>query len=136
NEKLERTRQSRTPRARRTGHHYSGPGNQPRGAVKPGGPPPPRRGTVLHRQLSASSRCKEPLNVSRRASVAESVTEGHPDKMADQSSDAILDAVLKDDPSSRVAVETLITAGQVHIAGEVTTKTYVDIPAIVRKKIL
>src|SRR5690606_11615510 len=88
------------------------------------------------RQLSASSRCKESLNVSRRLFTSESVTEGHPDKMADQISDAILDAMLKDDPSSRVAVETLITTGQVHIAGEVTTKTYVDIPAIVRKKIL
>jgi len=74
--------------------------------------------------------------VSRRLFTSESVTEGHPDKMADQISDAILDAMLKDDPSSRVAVETLITTGQVHIAGEVTTKTYVDIPAIVRKKIL
>ncbi|MFW5417336.1 methionine adenosyltransferase [Nocardiopsis sp. CNT-189] len=74
--------------------------------------------------------------MSRRLFTSESVTEGHPDKMADQISDAILDAMLKDDPSSRVAVETLITTGQVHIAGEVTTKTYVDIPAIVRKKIL
>ncbi|WP_017591146.1 methionine adenosyltransferase [Nocardiopsis potens] len=74
--------------------------------------------------------------MSRRLFTSESVTEGHPDKMADQISDAILDAMLKDDPSSRVAVETLITTGQVHIAGEVTTKTYVDIPSIVRKKIL
>ncbi|WP_017557800.1 methionine adenosyltransferase [Nocardiopsis baichengensis] len=74
--------------------------------------------------------------MSRRLFTSESVTEGHPDKMADQISDAILDAMLKDDPASRVAVETLITTGQVHIAGEVTTKTYVDIPDIVRKKIL
>ncbi|GAB3491428.1 methionine adenosyltransferase [Nocardiopsis coralliicola] len=74
--------------------------------------------------------------MSRRLFTSESVTEGHPDKMADQISDAILDAMLKDDPSSRVAVETLITTGQVHIAGEVTTQTYVDIPAIVRQKIL
>ncbi|MDA2807679.1 methionine adenosyltransferase [Nocardiopsis suaedae] len=74
--------------------------------------------------------------MSRRLFTSESVTEGHPDKMADQISDAILDAMLKDDPASRVAVETLITTGQVHIAGEVTTKTYVDIPEIVRKKIL
>ncbi|CAM3800462.1 methionine adenosyltransferase [Nocardiopsis rhodophaea] len=74
--------------------------------------------------------------MSRRLFTSESVTEGHPDKMADQISDAILDAMLVDDPRSRVAVETLITTGQVHIAGEVTTKTYVDIPEIVRKKIL
>jgi S-adenosylmethionine synthetase len=56
--------------------------------------------------------------------------------MADQISDAILDAMLKDDPTSRVAVETLITTGQVHVAGEVTTDTYVDIPGIIRDKIL
>src|SRR5215475_3650977 len=68
--------------------------------------------------------------------TSESVTEGHPDKMADQISDAILDAMIKDDPTSRVAVETLITTGQVHVAGEVTTKTYVDIPGIIREKIL
>ncbi|MEU3020793.1 MULTISPECIES: methionine adenosyltransferase [unclassified Nocardiopsis] len=74
--------------------------------------------------------------MSRRLFTSESVTEGHPDKMADQISDAILDAMLATDPGSRVAVETLITTGQVHIAGEVTTQTYVDIPAIVREKIL
>src|SRR5499427_2842276 len=56
--------------------------------------------------------------------------------MADQISDAILDGMLKDDPGSRVAVETLITTGQVHVAGEVTTDTYVDIPSIIREKIL
>jgi S-adenosylmethionine synthetase len=64
------------------------------------------------------------------------VTEGHPDKIADQISDAILDAMLAEDPRSRVAVETLITTGQVHIAGEVTTAGYVDIPSIVRETIL
>jgi S-adenosylmethionine synthetase len=64
------------------------------------------------------------------------VTEGHPDKIADQISDGILDALLRQDPSSRVAVETLITTGQVHIAGEVTTDAYADIPSIVRKTIL
>ena len=74
--------------------------------------------------------------MSRRLFTSESVTEGHPDKIADAISDAILDAMLTDDPRSRVAVETLITTGQVHIAGEVTTATYADIPAIVRKKIL
>ena len=66
--------------------------------------------------------------MARRLFTSESVTEGHPDKMADQISDAILDAMLKGDPHSRVAVETLITTGQVHVAGEVTTATYVDIP--------
>ena len=74
--------------------------------------------------------------VARRLFTSESVTEGHPDKIADQISDAILDAMLKDDPNSRVAVETLITTGQVHVAGEVTTETYVDIPGIIREKIL
>jgi len=74
--------------------------------------------------------------VARRLFTSESVTEGHPDKMADQISDAILDGMLKDDPNSRVAVETMITTGQVHVAGEVTTETYVDIPGIIRDKIL
>jgi S-adenosylmethionine synthetase len=74
--------------------------------------------------------------VYRRLYTSESVTEGHPDKIADQISDAVLDAMLKDDPASRVAVETMITTGQVHIAGEVTTSTYVDIAATVREVIL
>jgi S-adenosylmethionine synthetase len=74
--------------------------------------------------------------VARRLFTSESVTEGHPDKIADQISDAILDAMLKGDPRSRVAVETLITTGQVHVAGEVTTETYVDIPGLIREKIL
>jgi S-adenosylmethionine synthetase len=64
------------------------------------------------------------------------VTEGHPDKIADQISDSILDAMIAQDPSSRVAIETLITTGQVHIAGEVTTSGYVDIPKLVRDRIL
>jgi S-adenosylmethionine synthetase len=74
--------------------------------------------------------------VSRRLFTSESVTEGHPDKIADAISDAILDALLKQDPSSRVAVETMITTGQVHVAGEVTTDAYADIPTIVRDTIL
>jgi S-adenosylmethionine synthetase len=74
--------------------------------------------------------------VSRRLFTSESVTEGHPDKIADQISDSILDALLVQDPGSRVAVETLITTGQVHVAGEVTTEAYADIPTIVREKIL
>ncbi|MET8040413.1 methionine adenosyltransferase [Micromonospora sp. NPDC005215] len=72
----------------------------------------------------------------KRLFTSESVTEGHPDKIADQISDAVLDALLAQDPGSRVAVETLITTGQVHVAGEVTTNTYADIPAIVRDAIL
>ncbi|MDR7276783.1 methionine adenosyltransferase [Catenuloplanes atrovinosus] len=71
-----------------------------------------------------------------RLFTSESVTEGHPDKIADQISDGILDALLADDPRSRVAVETLITTGQVHVAGEVTTRAYADIPAIVRDVVL
>jgi S-adenosylmethionine synthetase len=74
--------------------------------------------------------------VARRLFTSESVTEGHPDKIADQISDGILDALLTQDPRSRVAVETLITTGQVHVAGEVTTKAYADIPTIVRETIL
>jgi S-adenosylmethionine synthetase len=68
--------------------------------------------------------------------TSESVTEGHPDKIADQISDGILDALIGADPHSRVAVETMITTGQVHVAGEVTTTAYADIPAIVRETIL
>ncbi|MEJ7841451.1 MAG: methionine adenosyltransferase [Rubrobacter sp.] len=67
--------------------------------------------------------------------TSESVTEGHPDKIADQVSDAILDAALADDPASRVACETLVTTGLVVVAGEITTSTYVDIPTVVRQKI-
>ncbi|MDN3239233.1 methionine adenosyltransferase [Glycomyces tritici] len=74
--------------------------------------------------------------MARRLFTSESVTEGHPDKIADQISDGILDALLAEDPSSRVAVETLITTGQVHVAGEVTTRAYADIPRIVRDTIL
>jgi S-adenosylmethionine synthetase len=74
--------------------------------------------------------------VSRRLFTSESVTEGHPDKIADAISDGILDALLAEDPRSRVAVETLVTTGQVHVAGEVTTEGYADIPAIVRNTIL
>ena len=74
--------------------------------------------------------------MSRRLFTSESVTEGHPDKIADAISDAILDALLAQDPKSRVAVETMITTGQVHIAGEVTTQGYANIPEIVRATIL
>ena len=89
-----------------------------------------RRGAVQPRRLflrdrvafAAAWRAREFLFTS------ESVTEGHPDKIADQISDAVLDAILADDPSGRVACETLITTGLVVVAGEITTETYVDIP--------
>ena len=71
-----------------------------------------------------------------RQFTSESVTEGHPDKICDQISDAILDAMLEQDPSARVAVETMVTTGLVHVAGEVSTDSYVEIPAIVRKTVL
>lgn len=72
----------------------------------------------------------------RRLFTSESVTEGHPDKICDQISDAILDAILEKDPVANVAVETMVTTGQVHVAGEVTTSAYVEIPKIVRERIL
>ncbi|MFC9788361.1 methionine adenosyltransferase [Rhodococcus sp. NPDC127528] len=71
-----------------------------------------------------------------RLFTSESVTEGHPDKICDAISDSVLDALLEQDPRSRVAVETLVTTGQVHVAGEVTTTAYADIPKIVRDKVL
>ena len=71
-----------------------------------------------------------------RLFTSESVTEGHPDKICDAISDSVLDALLEQDPNSRVAVETLVTTGQVHVAGEVTTSAYADIPKIVRERIL
>jgi len=71
-----------------------------------------------------------------RLFTSESVTEGHPDKIADQISDSVLDELLRQDPSSRVAVETLVTTGLVVVAGEVTTEAYAEIPSIVRRRIL
>ncbi|EIE99939.1 methionine adenosyltransferase [Saccharomonospora glauca] len=76
------------------------------------------------------------MTANRRLFTSESVTEGHPDKMCDAISDTILDALLAADPSSRVAVESLITTGQVHVVGEVTTEAYVDVPTLVRDTIL
>jgi S-adenosylmethionine synthetase len=75
------------------------------------------------------------MSTSLRLFTSESVTEGHPDKICDQISDSILDALLEVDPHSRVAVETLVTTGLVHVAGEVTTSGYVEIPSIVRRRI-
>ncbi|MEV8597210.1 methionine adenosyltransferase [Streptomyces sp. NPDC052013] len=74
--------------------------------------------------------------MTRRLFTSESVTEGHPDKIADQISDAVLDALLARDPDARVAVETLVTTGQVHIAGEVSSRAGVDVAAVARERIL
>ncbi|MBP2650173.1 MAG: S-adenosylmethionine synthase [Firmicutes bacterium] len=71
----------------------------------------------------------------RKLFTSESVTEGHPDKIADQISDSVLDAIIAKDPMARVACETLVTTGQVHVAGEISTKCYVEIPKIVRETI-
>ena len=76
------------------------------------------------------------MNSSLRLFTSESVTEGHPDKVCDRISDAILDAILTQDPQAHVAVETLVTTGLVHVAGEVTTEAYVEIPDIVRSEIV
>src|SRR5215472_10940710 len=71
----------------------------------------------------------------KRLFTSESVTEGHPDKVADQISDSVLDAILAQDPKGRVACETFAITGQVHIAGEISTSCYVDIPRIVRQTV-
>ena len=71
----------------------------------------------------------------RRLFTSESVTEGHPDKICDQVSDSILDAILSQDPNARVACETTTTTGMVNVMGEITTNCYVDLPKIVRQTI-
>ena len=75
------------------------------------------------------------MSKKRMLFTSESVTEGHPDKMADQISDSILDAIIAKDPQSRVACETLVTTGQVHVVGEISTSCYVDIPKIIRSTV-
>ncbi len=75
------------------------------------------------------------MSKKRMLFTSESVTEGHPDKMADQISDSILDAILAEDPMGRVACETMVTTGQVHVVGEISTKCYVDIPKIIRETV-
>ena len=72
----------------------------------------------------------------RKLFTSESVTEGHPDKIADQISDAILDAILAEDPNGRVACETVVATGQIHIVGEISTTCFVDIPKIARDTVL
>lgn len=76
------------------------------------------------------------MSATRKLFTSESVTEGHPDKIADQISDSVLDAILKKDPYGRVACETLVTTGQVHVVGEISTNCYVDIPRLVRETII
>ena len=75
------------------------------------------------------------MSKNRHLFTSESVTEGHPDKICDQISDSILDAILEKDPNARVACETSVTTGLVLVAGEITTSAYVDIPSIVRETI-
>lgn len=84
--------------------------------------------------MSAWSNILRPMS-ELRFFTSESVTEGHPDKVCDQISDTILDAILAEDPSARVAVETMVTTGLVHVAGEITTDTYVEIPRLVRDRV-
>ena len=94
-----------------------------------GGPPPERRDPI------SDSVPRALIVADRSLFTSESVTEGHPDKIADQISDAVLDAILTDDPTARVACETLVTTGMACVAGEITTTTYVHIPDIVRRTI-
>ncbi len=72
----------------------------------------------------------------RRLFTSESVTEGHPDKLCDQVSDAVLDAILEQDPAARVACETFASTGMITVMGEITTESYVDINAIVRRTVM
>jgi len=87
-------------------------------------------------ESATPSRADQGSFVTNRLFTSESVTEGHPDKMADQISDAILDDLLRQDPHSRVAVETMLTTGQVHVAGEVTTEGFADVMSLVRQAVL
>src|SRR5205085_896122 len=123
----------------------SSPSADPRGRARAGRPAPVGRpalrgggcyarrasGASLHRPLPGPEQGRR-VPMSEFLFTSESVTEGHPDKIADQISDGVLDAVLADDPGGRVACEALVTTGQVMVAGEISTTTYVDIPRIVR----
>jgi S-adenosylmethionine synthetase len=101
-------------------------------------PPPlqtPRVGGIITRRFIHPSASKDRKSMSSYLFTSESVSEGHPDKMADQISDAVLDALLAEDPESRVACETLLTTGLCVVAGEITTRGYVDIPKLARDTI-
>jgi S-adenosylmethionine synthetase len=89
----------------------------------------------MYKNIYRKIKCKELTYMSRKLFTSESVTEGHPDKICDQISDSILDAILEQDPYGRVACETAVTTGMVLVMGEITTNCYVDIPKIVREKI-
>src|ERR1700679_3758483 len=105
------------------------PGQCPGGSRSPAAPAPT---PICHPGPTPPIRMETPVST-RWTFTSESVTEGHPDKMADQISDAVLDALLAQDPQSRVACETLLTTGLVVVAGEITTKGYVEIPKLVRE---
>ena len=114
------------------------PGARTRIARRPQDPPHQQHPDRRRRPCDPTTRpqrMERPVS-SRYTFTSESVTEGHPDKMADQISDSVLDALLTDDPDSRVACETLLTTGLVLVAGEITTTTYVDIPKLVRQTVL
>src|SRR5436189_6068768 len=109
-------------------------GSEPSTIVSTRGPDSAR---VMCSRISSFHTLKEPgmSRKGRHLFTSESVTEGHPDKIADQISDAILDAILAQDPVSRVACETLVTTGLAVVAGEITTSAYVDFQEIVRSTI-
>src|SRR5689334_7299101 len=86
-------------------------------------------------RATTSNQDSSAMAAKRHVFTSESVTEGHPDKVADQISDAVLDAILSRDPAGRVACETLVTTGMAVVAGEITTKTYVGIPDLVRQTV-
>ena len=94
-----------------------------------------RRGSLVDSAVAPPPSQAGPSRMRQHVFTSESVTEGHPDKIADQISDGVLDAVMRDDPYGRVACETLVTTGQVVVAGEISTSTYVDIPRIARDTI-
>src|SRR3990172_10629386 len=94
-----------------------------------------RRRRAAHPPDDGHTRGRKPMAREEYLFTSESVTEGHPDKIADQISDGVLDAILAEDPAGRVACETLVTTGQVMVAGEITTSTYVDIPKVARETI-
>src|SRR5581483_11367815 len=100
----------------------------------------PHREAVVHNPEKKHRKEHRPLSDRKRTPrslvlTSESVTEGHPDKIADQISDRVLDAVLAEDPTGRVACETLITTGLVVVAGEISTSTYIDVPRLVRERV-
>lgn len=121
-----------TPAVGGDGSSDQGPVMHRRQALSRGtsGQPASRPGAAIQRSAS-----KRKVLARRHLLTSESVTEGHPDKIADQISDAVLDAIYEKDPNGRVACETLVTTGLVVVAGEITTSCYIEIPQIVRERI-